>query len=221
MKKIILVFSMLFACLTINAQSVLIQIITDATDSTTSEFPVGDWRLQNYSSNDVVITLYEDGILICSVESLIAPPGTPAEIEDGKYSFKPKKDELILKINKERLVFKITKLSEDKFSLASTSEEGELIFARKFSEVDKFFVNYMKEVRVGYKGNNNYNQNPFFLYQRPKSMPYSKWCTYCHGNGKCIDCMGTGEDIFGAPCANCKGTGECPNCEGRGLNKKK
>lgn len=218
MKKII-TFVFVVACLKINAQSMLIQIITDATDSTMSEFPIGDWRLQNYSSNDVVITFCDDGVLICSAESLIAPPGTPAEIEVGRYSFK--RDALILKINKERLVFKITKLSEDRFSLISASEEDTLIFARKFSEIDKFFVNYMKEVRVGYKGNNNYSQNPFFLYQRPKNIPYSKWCTYCHGNGKCIDCMGTGEDMFGMPCTNCKGTGECPNCEGRGLNKKK
>ena len=48
----------------------------------------------------------------------------------------------------------------------------------------------------------------------------SSICPYCHGDGKCADCNGTGTNTHlnesEPKCRECSGTGVCPNCNGSG-----
>ena len=45
-------------------------------------------------------------------------------------------------------------------------------------------------------------------------------CVFCHGDGKCSECSGTGVNTHlnetEPKCQNCAGTGVCPNCQGAG-----
>ena len=45
-------------------------------------------------------------------------------------------------------------------------------------------------------------------------------CPYCKGDGKCVDCSGTGVNTHvnedDPKCASCAGSGICPNCAGSG-----
>lgn len=224
MKKIILAFLLfLVACLTVNAQkSTLSQVATDKSNSVTPNFLFGEWQLQNpiTPTNSEVIDFSDDSFSY-STESLIAPPETPAEIDGGDYSLK--QDKLILKISDKKLKFKIIKLSENKFSLLIG--ENSLTFAKKFSQDDKFFVNYQKEAgRLGYRNSNNhFGQIPFWQnpsrFRSPKQAPPVNWCSQCGGTGICHECLGLGKDELNTPCDNCNGTGKCPICEGAGRKK--
>ncbi len=218
MKKIIFAFLLfLIACLTINAQSTLNQLTTDKSNSVVTEFLYGVWQLQNpiTPTNSEVIDFSDDNFSY-STESLIAPPGTQAEIDGGNYSLK--KDKLILKIGDKKLKFEIIKLSENKFSLLIG--ENSLTFAKKFSQDDKFFTSYMKEAeRLGYRNSNShFRQVPFWQnpsrFRSPRQAPPANWCSQCGGTGVCHECLGLGKDELNTPCDNCNGTGKCPNCKG-------
>ena len=51
---------------------------------------------------------------------------------------------------------------------------------------------------------------------------HSSECWYCHGNGLCKNCGGTGGYTYnptyaGDYCRTCDGTGRCPGCNGKGI----
>lgn len=51
---------------------------------------------------------------------------------------------------------------------------------------------------------------------------HSSECWYCHGNGLCDNCGGTGRYAYnpeyaGDYCRTCDGTGRCPGCNGKGI----
>jgi len=52
-------------------------------------------------------------------------------------------------------------------------------------------------------------------------FPSDPRCSQCKGDGKCIECDGTGTNRHlneaDPKCRNCSGKGVCPSCKGTGL----